>query len=95
MIRTSLRAFIALCLFLPWLAFAGPVDVNTASADQLAEALNGVGPSKAAAIVAHRAQHGPYRSHQDLARVKGIGENLVQKNQALIRFGEAEPATKK
>ncbi len=95
MIRTSLRAFIALCLFLPWLAFAGPVDVNTASADQLAEALNGVGPSKAAAIVAHRAQHGPYRSNQYLARVKGIGENLVQKNPALSRFGEAEPATKK
>lgn len=94
MIRTSLRALIALCLFLPWLAFAGPVDVNTASAEQLSEALNGIGPSKAAAIVAHREQHGPFRSHQDLARVKGIGESLVQKNKDLIRFGEPEPAAK-
>ena len=82
MIRTSLRTLIALCLFLPWLAFAGPVDVN------------GVGPRKAAAIVAHREQHGPFRSHQDLARVKGIGENLVQKNKSLIRFGETDPAAK-
>lgn len=94
MIRTSLRTLIALCLFLPWLAFAGPVDVNTASAEQLSEALNGVGPSKAAAIVAHREQHGPFRSHQDLARVKGIGESLVQKNKDLIRFGETDPAAK-
>lgn len=94
MIRTSLRTLIALCLFLPWLAFAGPVDVNTASAEQLSEALNGIGPSKAAAIVAHREQHGPFRSHQDLARVKGIGESLVQKNKDLIRFGEPESAAK-
>lgn len=94
MIRTSLRTLIALCLFLPWLAFAGPVDVNTASAEQLSEALNGVGPRKAAAIVAHREQHGPFRSHQDLARVKGIGENLVQKNKSLIRFGGTDPAAK-
>lgn len=94
MIRTSLRTLIALCLFLPWLAFAGPVDVNTASAEQLSEALNGIGPSKAAAIVAHREQHGPFRSHQDLARVKGIGESLVQKNKDLIRFGETDPAAK-
>ncbi len=94
MIRTSLRTLIALCLFLPWLAFAGPVDVNTASAAQLSEALNGIGPSKAAAIVAHREQHGAFRSHQDLARVKGIGESLVQKNKDLIRFGEPEPVAK-
>lgn len=94
MIRTSLRTLIALCLFLPWLAFAGPVDVNTASAEQLSEALNGIGPSKAAAIVAHREQRGPFRSHQDLARVKGIGESLVQKNRALIRFGETDPAAR-
>lgn len=86
----SLRYFIGLCCFLPWLACAGPVDINSASANQLAESLQGVGPQKAAAIVAYRQQHGPFRSLQDLANVKGIGASLVEKNKGQIRLGQAE-----
>lgn len=88
----SLRYLIGLCCFLPWLAFAGPIDVNSASADQLAESLQGVGPQKAAAIVAYRQQHGPFRTIQDLANVKGIGASLVEKNRGLIRLGQVESA---
>lgn len=48
------------------------VDLNQASEAQL-EALPGVGPATAAAIVAFRDTNGPFRSVDDLASVKGIG----------------------
>jgi competence protein ComEA len=51
---------------------AGPVDLNRASAEQL-DGLPGIGPSTAAAIVAHREQHGPFPSVDSLADVRGIG----------------------
>jgi competence protein ComEA len=48
------------------------VNINTASADQL-DALPGVGPSTAQAIIDYRTAHGPFTSVDDLAAVKGIG----------------------
>jgi competence protein ComEA len=50
----------------------GPVDLNTATADQL-ESLPGVGPATAAAIVDDRERNGPFASVDDLDRVPGIG----------------------
>lgn len=58
---------------------AAPVDINQADAKQLAT-LNGIGPQKAAAIVAYRDTNGPFRSINDLAKVKGIGAATVDKN---------------
>ena len=51
---------------------AVPVDLNTATADQL-DTLPGVGPATAATIIAFRRQHGPFRTVDDLAAVSGIG----------------------
>ena len=51
---------------------AATVDVNTATAAQL-EALPGIGPTLAAAIVQEREANGPFRSVDDLTRVHGIG----------------------
>jgi competence protein ComEA len=51
---------------------AGPININSATAEQL-DALPGVGPATAAAIVREREQHGPFHSPDDLDRVKGIG----------------------
>jgi len=51
---------------------AAPVDLNSATAEQL-DALPGVGPATAAAIVAYRTQHGPFRSVDELLQVHGIG----------------------
>ena len=48
----------------------GPVNVNTATADEL-EALPGVGPATAAAIVDDRTRNGPFVSVDDLERVPG------------------------
>ena len=65
---------------------AEPVNINTASAEEIAQALNGVGESKAEAIVARREAHGPYKSADDLTAVKGIGPKTVEKNRADIQL---------
>jgi competence protein ComEA len=51
---------------------SAPVDLNTASVTEL-DALPGVGPATAQAIVDYRTQHGPFRSVDDLLDVRGIG----------------------
>jgi len=60
------------------------VNINTADAQTLAAALDGVGASRAKAIVEYRDSHGPFRSVDDLAQVKGIGERVVDANRAHI-----------
>ena len=62
---------------------AGPVNLNTATVDQL-DRLPGVGPSTAAAIISHRQQYGPYGSVADLAAVKGIGPAKVAALRGLV-----------
>ncbi len=54
----------------------GPIDVNRADAVQL-QALPGVGPATAEAIVAFREEHGPFRSIDDLLDVPGIGPSKL------------------
>lgn len=70
-------------------ATAGPVDINTADAGTLAKELNGVGPSRAQAIVAYRAEHGPFKSVDDLALVKNIPRKLIENNRDVLRVGGA------
>lgn len=70
---------------LPLWAFAGPVDINTASAETISEELKGVGLSKARAIVDYREKHGPFKTADELALVKGIGERTVEMNRAEIK----------
>jgi competence protein ComEA len=60
------------------------VNINTADAQTLAAALDGVGAARAKAIVEYRDSHGPFRSVDDLAQVKGIGERVVDANRGHI-----------
>lgn len=48
------------------------IDLNNATTEQL-DTLDGVGPATAKKILEYRAQHGPFRSVNDLARIPGIG----------------------
>ena len=73
------------------LAWAVPVDINTADAQTL-ETLNGIGPSKAAAIVEYRKANGPFKTVDDLSKVKGVGEKLVDKNRTNLAVGNATAA---
>lgn len=63
------------------------VNVNTASAGELAK-LPGIGPSKAQAIVDHRAKE-PFAKVDDLARVKGIGDKLLESLRDQVTVGDA------
>ena len=56
----------------------GVVNLNTASEDELM-LLPGVGPSKAAAIVAWRKKYGGFKKVDDLTKVKGFGYKTMKK----------------
>jgi competence protein ComEA len=64
---------------------AGPVDLNRATAEQL-DALPGVGPATAAAIVAYRDQHGPFSNLEELLQVRGIGPAKLDGLRDLVRI---------
>jgi competence protein ComEA len=64
-------------------AVGGPVDLNTADEAAL-DALPGVGPATAAAIVAHRQQIGRFTSVDQLLDVRGIGEAKLEALRDLV-----------
>jgi len=81
-VKTLLTAAL---LAVSFLSFAAPVDINQADAKVLAKNLNGIGQTKAEAIVAYREAHGPFRTAEDLIMVKGIGAGILNKNRELIQ----------
>ena len=56
---------------------SGKININTATVDQLA-LLPGIGTRTAQAIIAYRAQHGPFPTVGDLTKVRGIGEKTLE-----------------
>jgi competence protein ComEA len=62
------------------LCYAGTVNINTADAEAIAAEIKGIGMVKAEAIVAYRAEHGPFTSIDELTNVKGIGVRLIEQN---------------
>ena len=63
---------------------AAPVNINKATAEQLAENLRGIGLKKAQSIVQYRKQNGAFQNKSDLLNVKGIGEETLEKNNSDI-----------
>lgn len=61
----------------------GRPSLNLASAATL-DSLPGIGPSRAASIVRYRAEHGPFRSVEELGRVPGIGPAAVARIRDLV-----------
>ncbi len=61
------------------------VNINEANAEQLADALHGVGPAKADAIIAWRQEQGRFTTPEHLEEVDGIGPATISDNREKIR----------
>ena len=61
-----------------------PVNINNASAHQIAAALKGVGLKTTRAIVAYRKAHSPLKTAGSLMSVKGVGRRTLVKNEGVI-----------
>ena len=92
--KTLVALALALACTLPAVA-ATPVNINKADAQTIASSLDGVGTSKAEAIVAYRDAHGPFKSADELGNVKGIGDKTVARNRDAIRLNGSTPAKSK
>ncbi|MDH3360657.1 MAG: helix-hairpin-helix domain-containing protein [Desulfobulbaceae bacterium] len=68
------------------IAFAGTININTATSTEL-EQLPGIGASKAEAIVKYRETHGLFKRINDITNVKGIGVKLLEKIREDIVLG--------
>jgi competence protein ComEA len=62
---------------------AGPVHLNSATAEQL-DALPGIGPATAQRIIDYRTQHGPFTSVDELDSVSGIGPAKMAELRGLV-----------
>lgn len=83
--QTLRKMLMAILLVTPMLALAGEkLNINTADAQALAETIQGVGRSRAEAIVTYRDKHGPFKAVEDLALVRGIGAKTVEDNREVL-----------
>ena len=74
-----MKRFLMLLAMLLFSGFAlAAININTATVQEL-EALNGVGPVKAQAIVDYRKANGPFKSVEQIKDVKGIGDATFDK----------------
>ncbi len=80
--QITLALVSAVCLF-PLTGLA--VDINSADADTLARELNGVGSSRAQAIVAYRDEFGAFEAPEDILNVSGIGVQILDANRGNIQ----------
>ena len=61
------------------LSFASPVNINTATASEIADSLQGIGMVKAQAIVDFRSANGLFSSADQITMVNGIGDSTYEK----------------
>jgi len=73
---------------------AGPVNVNTASAEEISDSLKGIGLSKARLIVSYREANGAFVNIDQLVNVKGIGLKTIDMNRDLILLQDDEVTSK-
>jgi len=77
-------------IFFSGSAFAA-VNINTATQSEL-EAVKGLGPSKARAIMEYRDKHGGFKSVDDLDNVKGFGKASIERLRGELTVGGEKTA---
>lgn len=63
------------------------LNLNTATAQQMADTLPGIGDKTAASIVAYREKHGLFHSVEEIKNVKGIGDKKFSRIENLLTVG--------
>ncbi len=71
---------------------ATPVNINSADAKAIADALSGIGIKKAEAIVKYRTENGAFVAVDDLTKVNGIGQKTLEKNKKDILLSDTPAA---
>ncbi len=64
------------------------VEVNTAS-PQLLSYVSGLGPALAKSIIAHRSEHGPFKSREELKKVPRLGPKAYEQAAGFLRICDA------
>lgn len=90
--RLLVVLFAAFCSFN---VVASPVNINTADAKTIGDALSGIGLKKAEAIVKYREEKGAFKTVEDLVNVNGIGEKTVAKIKNDVLLSDAAVADQK
>jgi len=83
------------CLLASSVIAADFVDINTASAEEIAATLSGVGLSKAEEIVRYRESNGAFAHVDELVNVKGVGMKTVDRNRDKIVIQVKQEKAKK
>ena len=84
-----MKRLVLLLATLLFSAFAlAATNINTATKEEL-DALPGIGPVKAQAIIDYRTKNGPFRTPEDIMKVSGIKEGEFSKLQGLISVSGA------
>src|SRR5438128_11620711 len=91
--RKSMRRILVLLVMLFFSTFAiAAVNINTATKEEL-DALPGIGPVKAQAIIDYRTKNGPFKTPEDIMKVPGIKEGEFGKLKGQISVsGASTPA---
>jgi len=93
-----MKKILVLLACLSFNAFAAPVDINTATAKELAKNLKGIGLKKAQAIIKRRETEGKFSNVNELAKIKGIGKKTIEANKAnfkALKVAKKKKSTKK
>ena len=75
--------FFCVLALMPILAFGAKININTASAQTL-QRLDGIGPSKAQAIIDYREHNNGFQTLADVTKVRGVGEHTLDVNRERI-----------
>lgn len=79
----------ALLLLLPIAGFsADTININTADKETLMSVIKGVGETKAEAIINYREENGNFKSVDDLANVKGVGQTTIDKHREQLSISD-------
>ena len=89
-----IRSFVAASFLVVFsLSHAAQIDINSADAATLAQSLNGIGASKAQAIVDYRTANGLFGSVDDLVNVQGIGIKTLDRIREFLTVTPDSAAT--